>query len=81
VKVFLTADADERARRRAQQHGLDPWQVLQEQRERDARDNTAGRSITEAPKDATPVDTTGLTFEEVVEQVVTLAIEAKEIQA
>jgi cytidylate kinase len=81
VKVFLTADPEERARRRAQQQGLDPWQVLKEQEERDARDNTAGRSIHEAPNDATPVDTTGLTFDEVVEQVVTLAIEAKEIQA
>ena len=28
-----------------------------------------------------PVDTTGLTLDEVVDQVVTLAIEAKEIQA
>lgn len=81
VKVFLTADPEERARRRAQQQGLDPWQVLKEQEERDARDNSAGRSIHEAPNDATPVDTTGLTFDEVVEQVVTLAIEAKEIQA
>ena len=33
------------------------------------------------PKDAVPVDTTGLTLDEVVDQVVTLAIEAKEIEA
>ena len=31
--------------------------------------------------DATPVDTTGLTIDEVVDQVVTLAVEAKEIDA
>jgi cytidylate kinase len=81
VKVFLTADPDERARRRALQHGLDPDTVLKDQQARDARDNSAGRSILEAPNDTTPVDTTGLSFEAVVEQVVTLAIEAKEIQA
>jgi CMP/dCMP kinase len=81
VKVFLTADPAERARRRAAQHGLDPEQVLAEQQERDARDDTPGRATLTAPNDAVPVDTTGLSFEEVVEQVVTLAIEAKEIQA
>ena len=81
VKVFLTADPAERAKRRALQHGLDPDEVLEQQQARDARDNTEGRSIVEAPNDAVPVDTTGLTFEEVVEQVVTLAIEAKEIEA
>jgi CMP/dCMP kinase len=81
VKVFLTADPAERARRRAEQHGLDVEAVLKEQQARDERDSTADRATLEAPKDATPVDTTGLTFEEVVEQVVTLAIEAKEIQA
>lgn len=81
VKVFLTADPAERAKRRALQHGLDPQEVLEEQRARDERDDTPGRATLTAPNDATPVDTTGLTLDEVVEQVVTLAIEAKEIQA
>ena len=35
----------------------------------------------EPAPDATPVDTTGLTLDEVVDQVVTLAVEAKEIGA
>src|SRR5690349_1529097 len=39
VKVFLTADPAERARRRAEQHGLDPETVLEDQRLRDERDN------------------------------------------
>jgi len=81
VKVFLHADPEERARRRASQIGLDVQDVLSKQRTRDQRDNSAGRSTLEAPKDATPVDTTGLTLDEVVDQVVTLAIEAKEIGA
>ena len=81
VKVFLTASPQERARRRAADLGRPVQEVLDAQRERDVRDQTADRSTLEAPNDATPVDTTGLTLEEVVEQVVTLAVEAKEIQA
>ena len=81
VKVFLHADPTERARRRAADLGLPHEHVLVQQRERDDRDNTAGRSTLEPARDATPVDTTGLTIDEVVDQVVTLAIEAKEIDA
>jgi cytidylate kinase len=81
VKVFLTADPAERARRRAKDLGRPVEEVLAAQRERDERDQTADRSTLEAPKDATPVDTTGLTLDEVIDQVVTLAVEAKEIEA
>jgi CMP/dCMP kinase len=81
VKVFLTADPHERARRRAADLGQPVEQVLAAQRERDALDHGADRFTLEAPKDSTPVDTTGLTLDEVIEQVVTLAVEAKEIQA
>ena len=81
VKVFLYASAEERARRRAEQAGRDLESELVHQRERDARDATEGRSIHEPAPDATPVDTTGLTLDEVVDQVVTLAVEAKEIGA
>jgi cytidylate kinase len=81
VKVFLTADPAERARRRAADLGLTEAEVLERQRERDLRDSSANRSTLEPPNDAVPVDTTGLTLDEVVEQVITLAIEAKEIQA
>jgi cytidylate kinase len=81
VKVFLHADPSERARRRAEQIGLPVDDVLASQRERDVRDNSAGRSTLEPAADAVPVDTTGLTLEQVVEQIVTLAVEAKEIDA
>ena len=81
VKVFLHADPTERARRRAADLGLPYEQVLVQQRERDDRDNTADRSTLEPARDATPVDTTGLTIDEVVDQVVMLAVEAKEIDA
>jgi CMP/dCMP kinase len=81
VKVFLTAAPEERARRRAADLDLPVEQVLAEQSERDERDQTAGRATLSAPKDAVPVDTTGLSLDEVVEQIVTLATEAKELQA
>jgi cytidylate kinase len=81
VKVFLTADPAERARRRAADLGLSHEEVLAAQRERDTRDASDGRSTLVAPHDAVPVDTTGLTLEAVVEQIVMLAVEAKEIQA
>jgi cytidylate kinase len=79
VKVFLTADPAERAARRAAQLGADPEQVKREQALRDQRDATEARSVHEPAPDAVPVDTTGLTLEEVVAQVVTLAVEAREL--
>jgi cytidylate kinase len=79
VKVFLTATPEERARRRAEQVGGDLATVLKEQAMRDERDNTPGRSTLEPAPDAVPVDTTGLTLDEVVAQIATLAVEAREI--
>jgi CMP/dCMP kinase len=80
VKVFLTADPDERARRRAAQRGDDPATVRREQDARDARDATGARTVREPAPDAVPVDTTGQTLEQVVGQVVTLAVEARELR-
>ena len=79
VKVFLTADAGERARRRAAQRGGDPDTVRREQDARDERDATGARTVHEPAPDAIPVDTTGQTLEQVVAQVVTLAVEAREL--
>jgi CMP/dCMP kinase len=79
VKVFLTATPEERARRRAAQIGGDVQTILREQTMRDERDNTPGRSTLEPAPDAVPVDTTGLTLDEVVAQIATLVVEAREI--
>ena len=81
VKVFLTADPVERARRRAAELGTDPDVVLREQAMRDERDRSREVGPLAPAPDAVPVDTTGLTFDQVVEQIVTLAVEAKEIQS
>src|SRR5918992_4893292 len=80
VKVFLTASAQERARRRAAQTGADPEAVLREQAERDERDASADRTVLEPAADAIPVDTTGLALERVVDQIATLAVEAQELR-
>jgi cytidylate kinase len=80
VKVFLTASPQERARRRAAQIGGDPDAILREQHERDRRDATADRTVLEPAADAVPVDTTGLSLDEVVAQIETLAVEAQELR-
>src|SRR4051795_12597182 len=79
VKVFLTASPEERARRRAAELGTDAEVVLREQAMRDERDRSREHSPLAPAPDAVPVDTTGLSLDEVVEQIVTLAVEAKEL--
>jgi CMP/dCMP kinase len=80
VKVFLTADPNERARRRVAQRGGDHAQVRRQQDERDRRDATGARTVHEPAPDATPIDTTGLSLDEVVAQVVVLVVEAQELR-
>lgn len=72
VKVFLTADPQERARRRAEQIGADPAVVLAEQTLRDQRDHTPERSTLAPAPGAVALDTTGLTLEQVVERIVAM---------
>ena len=64
VKVFLTADAAERARRRDV--------PLSELTERDGRDEQREHSPLRAAEDAVVVDTTGMTIEDVVDWIVGL---------
>lgn len=73
LKVFLTASAEERARRRAAELGADPGMVLAEQTMRDERDATREHSPLAAAPGAVMLDTNGLTVEQVVERIATLA--------
>ncbi|HUO71404.1 MAG TPA: (d)CMP kinase [Solirubrobacteraceae bacterium] len=73
VKVFLTADPAERARRRAAELGADLDTVLAEQAIRDERDRTRAHSPLEPAPGAVELDTTGMTLEQVVEWVAALA--------
>jgi cytidylate kinase len=72
VKVYLFADPAERARRRSEEAGA--------LHARDVRDQTEGRSVLEPAPDAVPVDTTALSIDQVVDQIATLVVEAKELR-
>jgi CMP/dCMP kinase len=61
VKIHLTASPEERARRREL--------PVEELRERDERDQGHGRSTLEPASGATPLDTTGLSLDEVVDRI------------
>ena len=73
LKVFLTADPHERARRRAVELGADPDTVLAEQTLRDERDSTREHSPLLAAPGAVTLDTSGLGVEDVVERLAELA--------
>jgi cytidylate kinase len=77
VKVFLTASAQERARRRAEQIGADVATVLAEQAIRDERDSTRAHDPLKPAADAVELDTTGLSLDEVVARVTALVQERR----
>lgn len=72
AKVFLTASARERARRRVEQAGGDIDEVERAIVERDERDATRTDGPMIAAPDAVVVDTTGLTIDEVIETLASL---------
>jgi cytidylate kinase len=72
LKVFLTADARERAERRAAQLGADVETVLAEQTLRDERDRSREHSPLHAAPGAVTLDTSGLSIEAVVAQLAAL---------
>jgi cytidylate kinase len=73
LKVFLTASAEERARRRAVEQGADPARVLAEQTVRDERDETREHSPLVAASGAITLDTSELSVEQVVARIAELA--------
>ena len=80
LKVFLTASEEERALRRwreRQSKGeqISVEEILQQQRERDARDSSRADSPLQAAADAVTVNSDGVSFEGVVERIMELARE------
>jgi cytidylate kinase len=75
LKVFLTASAEERARRRAAETGEDIDAVLAAQSDRDARDAGREHGALRAADDSVELDTTGLDAAQVTDRVVALARE------
>jgi CMP/dCMP kinase len=76
LKVHLSANPAERARRRAAELGADPATVMVEQALRDQRDSTLGRSTLQPAPGAIELDTTGLSVEQVVERIAALVADA-----
>jgi cytidylate kinase len=75
LKVFLTADEEERARRRAADSGESVGEVQKAMRDRDRRDQDRADSPLRAADDSVSVDTTDLSPEQVVERIAELARE------
>jgi cytidylate kinase len=73
LKVYLTADPHERARRRAAELGGDAATVLAEQTLRDQRDSARRHGPLRAAPDAVTLDTTGLGIEQVVDRIARMA--------
>ena len=73
LKIFLTADSTERARRRAEQTGRPLDEVLAEQQQRDRRDGDRELSPLVAAADAVQLDTTALSADEAIAEIVELA--------
>jgi cytidylate kinase len=78
VKVFLTASAEERARRRADELGTDAETVLRDQALRDAQDSSREHSPLELAPGAIELDTTGLDVDEVVARIIEIVEKAGE---
>jgi CMP/dCMP kinase len=76
VKIFLTADPRERARRRAAELGADERTVLAEQTLRDERDSTRAHSPLRAAPGSVELDTSGLTIEQVLARIAALVRDA-----
>lgn len=75
LKVFLTASEAERGRRRAAESGEGVGEVLEAIRARDRRDTERSHGALRAAVDAVELDTTGMTIEQVVAEIVRLARE------
>lgn len=70
AKVFLTANSEHRAARRAVELGLDKEDMAKAQQQRDLQDSTRKVAPMAIPEDAFVVDTTELNLDEVVDKVV-----------
>lgn len=83
VKVFLTASDEERAHRRVRQNAdrgigsIDYDEVLADLRRRDAADSSRATAPLRAADDAVRIDSTSHYIEEVIEQICSLAREAR----
>lgn len=69
IKIYITASSEHRASRRAQELGTDQKEMAQLQQVRDKQDSTRKVAPLQIPEDALVLDTTEMTFPQVVEKV------------
>lgn len=72
VKIYLTADESSRAIRRAQEQGVDVVGISLMQKKRDSQDSNRKVAPMSQAVDAITIDTSELTLQEVVQQVLSL---------
>lgn len=85
LKIFLTANIEERAKRRISEYNINGsndmeakiQKVIEDIKTRDKKDSTRVESPLKKAKDAIELDTTSLSIDEVVEKIINL-IEKKE---
>lgn len=76
LKIFLDADLEERARRRQldlKPNGVSPEDIREQIKRRDTADQTRSIAPLRVAEDAVRIDTTSLSFEQQVSQIVGLA--------
>lgn len=78
VKIYLTADSENRARRRARDEGQSLEQTQAEQSRRDHQDSTRQAAPLQIPQNAVVIDTSDLTLPQVVQQIHGLVVKALE---
>lgn len=69
VKIYLTADSENRAQRRAQELGMDEKSLVKQQEIRDKQDSTRKVAPLAIPSDALVIDTTTMDLNSVVTMV------------
>jgi CMP/dCMP kinase len=66
VKIYITARSEDRAERRAKEQGLAAEDLLKVQNLRDHQDSTRKAAPLQIPENAFVVDSTDMSFDEVV---------------
>jgi len=69
LKVYLTASQEERAARRAREHGLSFEQIHSQQKVRDQQDSSRAAAPMQVPPNARVVDSNGLELSQVVDRI------------
>ena len=73
AKIYLTARSEDRAKRRADEQGLDHSETIKQQQIRDEQDSTRKSAPLSIPEGAKVIDTSELSLDEVVAEVLSFS--------